>query len=172
MGLAFFIYLKVALLSKLQKIKSLFFKNETIYLSRLCLSKLKGIIMKWYFIVLKKFTQFSGRARRNEFWVYIIISLLIIMTMGITLLLAGLKPQKVNLIIQMFIFLNILPFSAVSVRRMKDLGKSGWYILIPIYNIYLTCSEGDVGQNKYGKDPKRYIPKRSKYKNNNVYQNA
>jgi len=40
------------------------------------------------------------------------------------------------------------------VRRMHDVGKSGWFVLVPIYNIILVLSEGDQGENTYGPDPK------------------
>jgi uncharacterized membrane protein YhaH (DUF805 family) len=49
---------------------------------------------------------------------------------------------------------TIVPALAVSVRRMHDVGKSGWYILIPIYNLVLACTNGDTGTNEYGPDPK------------------
>ncbi len=49
----------------------------------------------------------------------------------------------------------IVPGIAVGVRRMHDVGKSGWYILIPIYNLILAFTDGNVGPNEYGPDPKR-----------------
>lgn len=48
----------------------------------------------------------------------------------------------------------LIPGIAVAIRRMHDVGKSGWYILIPIYNLILACTDGDKGQNEYGADPK------------------
>lgn len=48
----------------------------------------------------------------------------------------------------------LVPSLAVAVRRMHDVGKSGWYILIPIYNLILAVTEGDNGPNEYGEDPK------------------
>lgn len=47
-----------------------------------------------------------------------------------------------------------IPGIAVLVRRMHDVGKSGWFALIPIYNIILAMTEGDSGDNAYGPDPK------------------
>ncbi len=47
-----------------------------------------------------------------------------------------------------------IPSIAVAVRRMHDVGKSGWFILIPIYNLILACTNGESGENKYGTDPK------------------
>ena len=48
----------------------------------------------------------------------------------------------------------IIPYIAVGVRRMHDVGKSGWFMLIPIYNLILFCTEGQKGDNEYGPDPK------------------
>lgn len=60
-----------------------------------------------------------------------------------------------------FVFLNnifslaiLLPSLAVGVRRMHDIEKSGWFFIIPIYNIVLCCREGTKGENQYGEDPK------------------
>lgn len=49
---------------------------------------------------------------------------------------------------------TLIPYIAVTVRRMHDVGKSGWFMLIPIYNLILTLTEGDRGSNQYGSDPK------------------
>ncbi len=48
----------------------------------------------------------------------------------------------------------LIPGIAVAVRRMHDVGKSGWFVLIPIYNIILACTNGNTGDNEYGEDPK------------------
>lgn len=48
----------------------------------------------------------------------------------------------------------LLPSISVEVRRMHDVGKSGWFILIPLYNLILACTEGERGENQYGPDPK------------------
>lgn len=48
----------------------------------------------------------------------------------------------------------LIPALAVGVRRMHDVGKSGWYLLIPIYNLILAFTEGDAGDNEYGPNPK------------------
>ena len=48
----------------------------------------------------------------------------------------------------------IVPSIAVQIRRIHDVGKSGWFILIPIYNLILVLTEGNKGTNEYGPDPK------------------
>ncbi|MFZ1458042.1 MAG: DUF805 domain-containing protein [Saprospiraceae bacterium] len=47
-----------------------------------------------------------------------------------------------------------IPSLAVAIRRMHDVGKSGWYCLIPFYNLILALTEGEKGLNEYGPDPK------------------
>jgi len=48
----------------------------------------------------------------------------------------------------------LIPGIAVAIRRMHDVGKSGWFILIPIYNLVLAVTPGIIGENQYGSDPK------------------
>ena len=47
----------------------------------------------------------------------------------------------------------LVPSIAVGVRRMHDVGKSGWFLLIPIYNLILAVTEGEKGENEYGQEP-------------------
>ena len=51
----------------------------------------------------------------------------------------------------------LIPSIAVGVRRMHDVGKSGWFLLIPIYNLILACTDGVNGDNEYGADPKANV---------------
>jgi len=53
-----------------------------------------------------------------------------------------------------YVFGSLVPSWAVTVRRMHDTGKSGWYMFIPIYSFILTCTNGEEGKNEYGDDPK------------------
>ena len=105
-----------------------------------------------YFVkVYKNYANFEGRARRSEYWYftlfYYIIAIVLIFVdeaIGSEIGIAGLA----------FALGSIIPSIAVGVRRMHDVGKSGWYILIPIYNLVMFCTNGDVGSNEYGYDPK------------------
>lgn len=54
----------------------------------------------------------------------------------------------------LYSFAVLIPGIAVAVRRMHDVGKSGWFILIPIYNLILAFTEGEKGNNEYAMDPK------------------
>ncbi len=105
--------------------------------------------MNYYFSVLSDYANFSGRARRQEYWMFYLFNTIA----NVSLVLIGnlLNFEYLNIIYSLFV---MIPTVAVTVRRMHDVGKSGWYMLIPIYNLILTVTEGDQGDNEYGPDPK------------------
>jgi len=118
--------------------------------------------MNWYIRVLKKYAVFSGRARREEYWMFVLFnfifslvaSLLDMVIFGMAFW--GFSPLYVVYAIAVFI-----PGLAVAVRRLHDVGKSGWYVLInlipiagPIWFLVLACTDSQLGDNKYGPNPK------------------
>ncbi len=109
--------------------------------------------MNWYIKVLQNYALFSGRARRTEYWMFVLINFIIsiVLTVVDSMIFSPYEPQWINTLYSLAV---LLPSIAVAVRRMHDVGKSGWYILIPIYNIILAATEGDQGPNEYGEDPK------------------
>ena len=106
--------------------------------------------MIWFIAVLKKYADFEGRARRKEYWYYVLF-------LTIFACLFAFVSALINNLILYYIFVlaSIIPSIAVGVRRIHDVNKSGWFILIPIYNLILYCTPGTEGPNKYGTDPKR-----------------
>lgn len=112
--------------------------------------------MNWYLTVLKKYAIFNGRARRKEYWMFVLFNT--IFSVIVTILDVTLQLGVLNTIYSLAV---LIPSLAVAVRRMHDVNKSGWFLLIPIYNLILACTNGDVGENKYGPDPK----------NDNVFSN-
>jgi uncharacterized membrane protein YhaH (DUF805 family) len=108
--------------------------------------------MKYYLEVLKKYADFNGRARRKEYWMFFLLNMII--SYSLMFIDVYFETLFINSIYSLVV---LIPSIAVGVRRMHDAGKSGWYLLIPIYNLVLACTEGDFGQNKYGPDPKNII---------------
>jgi uncharacterized membrane protein YhaH (DUF805 family) len=109
--------------------------------------------MECYFSVIKKYAVFKGRASRAEFWCFFLVDIII----AITSLLSN--PSLFG-----FYFLfSFLPNLSLRVRRLHDVGRSGWLmplVLIPIVNIFfiiyfifLCFKKGDKGKNIYGNDP-------------------
>jgi uncharacterized membrane protein YhaH (DUF805 family) len=110
--------------------------------------------MNWYLKVLSNYTNFEGRARRKEYWMFFLISLIISVILQVLDFTFFGMDNELNPISTIYSLAVLLPNIAVSIRRMHDQNKSGWYILIPIYNIVLFATEGDSGENDYGSDPK------------------
>ena len=105
--------------------------------------------MNYYLKVLQNYATFSGRARRSEFWYFFLFN--VIIAFGFRFVDGLIQvPQLANI----YMLAALIPSIAVGVRRMHDVGKSGWYLLIPIYSFILAVTEGKQGTNEYGSDPK------------------
>lgn len=87
--------------------------------------------MDWYLQVIKKYTVFSGRASREEFWYFMLINILISIAVGFVDGFMGWRYASgagfLGGLYSLFIF---LPSLAVSVRRLHDIGRCGWWVLI------------------------------------------
>jgi uncharacterized membrane protein YhaH (DUF805 family) len=109
-------------------------------------------MIEWYKkVVFENYANFTGRARRSEYWYFVLGSAIISFTINILTALLSPKLVFLGIVYSLAVF---IPTIAVLIRRMHDVGKSGWYILIPIYNLILACTAGDYGKNDYGQDPK------------------
>ena len=113
--------------------------------------------MSWYLAVLKNYTGFSGRARRTEYWMFFLFNAII----GIVLNVLGRASGVFTVLYYLYALAVLLPAIAVAIRRMHDIGKSGFWILIGlipiigwIWAIVLTATPGQPGPNQYGPDPK------------------
>jgi uncharacterized membrane protein YhaH (DUF805 family) len=105
--------------------------------------------MNYYLKVLQNYATFSGRARRSEYWYFFLFNIIISFVLSFV---GGLSNTSIiSLIYALAVF---IPSIAVGIRRMHDVGKSGWFLLIPIYNLILACTEGQQGNNKWGQNPK------------------
>lgn len=117
-------------------------------------------------VVFENFANFDGRARRSEYWYFLLANILVyfaIMIFG-TILTAVTKSAAIGIITLclyiLYAVLTIIPSIAVVVRRLHDTGKSGWFYLlafVPLANIWLIVllfTEGDAGPNEFGPDPK------------------
>ena len=109
-------------------------------------------MIEWYKkVVFENYANFNGRARRKEYWMFFLLHIIIVFVLAF---IAGLISPALMIIINIYTLAVFVPIIAVGVRRMHDVGKSGWYILIPIYSLILACTDGNQGTNAYGPDPK------------------
>jgi len=109
-------------------------------------------MIEWYKkVVFENYANFNGRARRSEYWYFALLNGIISIALSFVL---GFISPSLGLAANLYSLAVLIPSIAVAVRRMHDVGKSGWFILIPIYNLILACTEGEKGTNEYGPDPK------------------
>lgn len=128
--------------------------------------------MGWYLkVVAENYANFSGRARRKEYWMFVLFNIIFTIVAGVIDNILGLTfvmdmdGMTIDLgygwIYTLYTLAIFLPGLAVTFRRLHDLGKSGWWIfivLIPIIGaiwfLVLLCLDGEEGSNIYGVSPK------------------
>ena len=117
--------------------------------------------VNWFLVALKKYAVFSGRARRKEYWMYMLFYLIIAIVLAIVDSMIMSSEGGIGILGAIFALGMLLPSIGVTVRRLHDTNRSGWWILIsfvPFVGIfillYFMIKEGDSGDNQYGADPK------------------
>lgn len=112
--------------------------------------------MSWYLKVLKNYVGFSGRARRKEYWMFFLFNIIIAMVLTFVEMKLGIFG--ISMIYSLAV---LIPGIAVSIRRLHDLDKSGWWLLIafvPIIGaivlLVFFVMDGTPGNNSYGASPK------------------
>ena len=113
--------------------------------------------MSWYLEVLKKYAVFSGRARRAEYWYFLLFNLIVVVVLSIIDAAAGTNP----LLSGIYTLAVLLPSIGVAIRRLHDTGRSGWWILIAliplvgaIVLLVFYVQDSASGMNEYGPNPK------------------
>ena len=107
--------------------------------------------------VFSQYAGFSGRARRSEYWYFVLFNFIVSFVLG----LLGQAASIFSILSGIVSLALLVPGLAVAIRRLHDIGKSGWYllfVLIPLVGsiILITwcCKDSDPGDNAYGPNPK------------------
>ncbi|AEB49397.1 DUF805 domain-containing protein [Aeromonas veronii] len=114
--------------------------------------------MNWYISVLKQYAVFSGRARRTEYWMFVLCNVIVMLLLSMVDKLIGGDNELISSIYSLAV---LLPSLAVAARRLHDTDRSAWWLLlglIPIIGtlvlIYFMVCNGQQGPNRFGDDPK------------------
>jgi uncharacterized membrane protein YhaH (DUF805 family) len=113
--------------------------------------------MNWYLEVLKKYAEFKGRARRKEYWMFFLINLIIAVVIAFVEGMFG-SPGIIGMLYSLAV---LLPAIGVTVRRLHDTDRTGWWILvflIPLIGwivlLVFMVLDSQPGDNEYGPNPK------------------
>lgn len=116
-----------------------------------------GTSVNWYLDVLKKYAVFSGRARRKEYWMFVLFHLIV----AAVLLGIDIAAGTNGILYGLYWLGTLLPSLAAAVRRLHDTGRSGWMILVGIIPLVggiillvFLATEGKPENNEYGANPK------------------
>ena len=120
--------------------------------------------MSWYLEALKKYAEFSGRSRRMEYWYFVLFNLIVFIILELIDALLGTfnVVQGVGLLSGIYGLAVLIPTLAVTVRRLHDIDRTGWWIfinLIPLIGsivlLVFALTPGTPGSNRFGPDPKQ-----------------
>lgn len=120
--------------------------------------------LDWMTMALKRYSDFSGRSRRMEYWMFVVLNVVINVVASVVdgvLGMSGMVGGVYGPLTLLAMLALLIPGIAVGVRRLHDQDKSGWFlllVLIPILGalvlLVFMFLEGTAGDNKYGPDPK------------------
>lgn len=112
--------------------------------------------MHYYLEVLKKYTVFKGRASPKEFWMFVLFNFIFGFVLGII----DIAIESEAILSLLYSLAMFIPYIAVSVRRLHDTNRSGWWLLISLVPfggiaLLLFMIQGSQsGENQYGPNPK------------------
>ena len=119
--------------------------------------------MNWYVAALKKYAVFSGRARRSEYWYFVLFYILIFVGLAIVDWMTGSfdAGSSIGLLTGIFTLAMLIPSISVGVRRLHDTDRSGWWLLIllvpligTIVLIVFCAQDSQASGNRFGPNPK------------------
>ena len=117
--------------------------------------------MRWYLEALRKYARFSGRARRREYWCFALVNALVYLALLMVDVMLGSSDGDIGVISALYLIGTAIPGLAVTIRRLHDTGRSGWWLLVSfvpliglIVMLVFTLQDSDRGANEYGSSPK------------------
>ncbi len=146
---------------KLQEISQIYQDKQTTNIAGTDAVAVDKSPIDYYIEAFQKYGQFSGRATRNEYWWFYLI------TSAVSIL-ASILDTILNipfgLISVIYLFVSLIPSLAIQVRRLHDVDKSGWYMSLNfviiigwIWLLILNILDSTPGDNKYGPNPKKIV---------------
>ena len=113
--------------------------------------------MNWYLEAFKNYANFNGRARRKALWMFILLHMIVYaLPVGIDV-----SIGSIGVLSGIYSLAALIPSISVQVRRLHDVGRSGWWLLISfvpvvgaIVLLVFFLQDSAPGENQYGENPK------------------
>jgi uncharacterized membrane protein YhaH (DUF805 family) len=124
--------------------------------------------MNWYRVALKQYATFEGRARRKEYWYFALGNFVAIVVLSIVDMMIGTFDPKagIGLLSGLYTLAVFIPGVSVSVRRLHDIDRRGWWLLIGLVPfvgwlviVVFACQDSQPGGNRFGPNPKGVVGK-------------
>jgi len=116
--------------------------------------------MDWMLLPLRRYAEFTGRSRRQEYWMFFLFVMLVTIGLSIIEEILGLRIGEAGILSGLFSLAILIPGIAVGIRRLHDIDRSGWWLLIglvplvgAIVLIVFMATRGTAGDNRFGADP-------------------
>ena len=114
--------------------------------------------MKGFLTVLRRWRDFAGRSTRREYWMYTLVLIIISFVLGIldSIILGEAALSQFLTFGNVFSLATVVPSISVSIRRLHDIDKSGWWLFLAftviciLVLIYWACVSSDEDENRYG----------------------
>lgn len=122
--------------------------------------------MNWYLEALRKYAVFDGRARRMEYWMFVLINCLIVVVLSVVDTVVGIFSlgNSIGALTGLYWLVVLVPSVAVTVRRLHDTDRSGWWALLALLPLlgtivlFVFCVlDGTPGANRFGENPKAVV---------------
>jgi uncharacterized membrane protein YhaH (DUF805 family) len=119
--------------------------------------------LSWYLEALKNYAVFGGRSRRKEYWYFVLFNIIVFIVLELVDVLLGTfnVVQGIGILSGIYSIAVIIPTLAVTVRRLHDIDRTGWWIfinLIPLIGtivlLVFAVTDSTPGSNRYGPNPK------------------
>jgi len=117
--------------------------------------------MSWYLHVLTNFLDFSGRARRKEYWYFTLVNIIVVLLLMFAASMGGAGIHTTSMLVNLYFLVILIPSVAVGIRRLHDTGRSGWWLLISLIPLigalvllFFNVQDSQPGENLYGPNPK------------------
>lgn len=119
--------------------------------------------MSWYIEAFKKYAVFSGRSRRKEYWYFVLFNVIVAVVLALIDVLLGTfsSSSGIGLLSGIYSLATIIPSLALTVRRLHDIDRTGWWVLISLVPLIGTIvllvfavTNSTPGENRFGPNPK------------------